>query len=66
MPHIFSGLVDKETADIKTYNVLNNSSSNNVKRILKELRDKYFGNFILMCSSKNAAVVLTQVSEHTL
>ncbi|XP_071125627.1 glutamate receptor ionotropic, kainate 2-like isoform X1 [Mytilus edulis] len=60
VPHIFSGLVDKETADIKTYNVLNNSSSNNVKRILKELRDKYFGNFILMCSSKNAAVVLTQ------
>ncbi|CAC5374411.1 Glutamate receptor ionotropic, kainate 1,Glutamate receptor ionotropic, kainate 2 [Mytilus coruscus] len=60
VPHIFSGLVDKETADIKTYNILNNSSSNNVKRILKELRDKYFGNFILMCSSKNAAIVLTQ------
>jgi hypothetical protein len=64
VPHVLSRLVDRDTTDIKAYDIRTNSSSETIKYVLKDLRDKYFEYFILMCSSKNAALVLTQVSCH--
>jgi len=62
VPHVLSRLVDRDTTDIKAYDIRTNSSSETIKYVLKDLRDKYFEYFILMCSSKNADFVLTQVS----
>ncbi|XP_069130736.1 glutamate receptor ionotropic, kainate 2-like isoform X4 [Argopecten irradians] len=53
-------LIGNFTDRIKAFNIRYNSTSANVRNALKELRDNYFEKFIILCSSKNADIVLTQ------
>ncbi|KAJ8297659.1 hypothetical protein KUTeg_024190 [Tegillarca granosa] len=57
-PEMMVKLVD--TRDIKAYNVEHNNTDEGVRWALKDLRDKHFKNYLVMCSSKNIDVVLTQ------
>ena len=60
-PFVLSRLVDHDPADMKAYNIRSDNSPSYIREALKSLRDMATEKFIIMCSSVNTDIVLTQV-----
>lgn len=59
-PPMMSLLIDRHPTDLKAYNIRHNTSDSYVRGILKDLRNRYIDRIILLCSSTNTNIVLTQ------
>ncbi|XP_062608571.1 glutamate receptor ionotropic, kainate 3-like isoform X2 [Saccostrea cucullata] len=59
-PPIMSLLVDRHPTDLKAYNIRHNTSSAHVRGILRDLRNRFIDRIIVICSSLNTNIVLTQ------
>lgn len=62
-PPMMSLLIDRHPTDLKAYNIRHNTSDSYVRGILKDLRNRYIDRIILLCSSTNTNIVLTQVEQ---
>lgn len=60
---MMSLLIDRHPTDLKAYNIRHNTSDSYVRGILKDLRNRYIDRIILLCSSTNTNIVLTQVEQ---
>ncbi|KAK3599487.1 hypothetical protein CHS0354_006615 [Potamilus streckersoni] len=51
---------EKDVYDIRAYNIQHNTSADVVRWALKELREKEFTNFLVICTPEATSMVLTQ------
>ncbi|XP_048776991.2 glutamate receptor ionotropic, kainate 2-like isoform X2 [Ostrea edulis] len=59
-PPVVSLLVDRHPTDLKAYNIRHNTSETYVRGILKDVRSRFIERIIVICSSTNTKIVLTQ------